>query len=329
MFRKSNFLAITLLLGGLVLFLGSCRDIIEKDISSDTPELILPAVNDTLATNPLHVKWTALEGATKYRIEIVSPSFTNIQEYALDSIVTGTNFFMDLDSNVYQIRLTALNAGYTSQTTSPRTFWVGTSAGSSNGTIVLDAPASGAYVNESFNGNFSWFALSGTSSYTFELHQGANFSGTTLDYADQLGTTNLYSFTGADLDEGTYCWGVKAYYANGDETVYTKRILYLDTVNPTNAVLLSPANNANVSAGLVGFSWQLPSDLGTVQSPLIGTLQISTNATFTSLLTPMDVTGSSANYNLANGTYYWRIRMKDEAGNLGPVPTSYRTLNVF
>jgi len=329
MSRKSNSFLFPLLFGSLVLFLGSCKDIIEKDITSDTPELILPAVNDTLETNPLHVKWTALEGATKYHIEIVSPSFASIQEYALDSIVSGTNFFIDLDSNVYQIRLTAMNAGYESQTTAPRTFWVGTNTGSSNGAVVLDVPAVNDYINESFDGKFKWFVFSGASSYTFELHEGSTFAGLTLDYADQIGATNVISVTGAGFDEGTYCWGVKAFYNGGSsETVYTKRTFQVDTVNPGAATLALPANNSNVFAGSTSFFWDQPSDFGTVQSPLISVLQISTNATFTSLLPPTEVTGSSANVTLASGTYYWRVRMKDKAGNWGPVPTSYRTLIV-
>lgn len=329
MFRKSNFFIRTVAIAVALSALGSCRDIIEKDISKDTPDLILPSVNDTIQTNPLHVKWNALDGATKYRIEIVTPSFASIQDYALDSIVSGTNFYMDLDSNVYQIRLTAMNAGYTSLTTTPRTFWVGTSAGSSSGTVVLNSPAADSYVNESFNGNFSWYALSGASSYTFELHKTATFAGQTLDYSDQLATTNLFSFTGADLAEGTYCWGVKAFYGNGGETAYTKRTFQVDTVNPGNATLSLPANNANVNAGLVNFTWQTPADAGTVQSPLISVLQISTSTSFASLLTPMEVSGTTTNYNLSAGTYYWRILMKDEAGNIGSVPATYRTLHVF
>lgn len=306
----------------------SCKVFIEKNIEDETPVIILPGLNDTISANPVHFKWEELDGATKYRLEVVSPSFASIESFVVDSIITGTNFYIDLDSNQFQFRLTALNAGYTSKTTAIQTFWVGTSQGSSGTTVELNAPANGIYVNESFNGQFSWYALPNVSSYTFELHEGTSFAGLTKHYADQLATSSINSYDGTELSEGPYTWGVKAYLNNSTETVYTKRTFYVDTVNPGLASLLSPANAVSLNAGLITFSWTNPSDQGTVQSPLFGTLEVSTNNTFTNLLTPETVTGTSTTMTLSTGTYYWRIKLTDSAGNDGPTPTNYRTLNI-
>lgn len=328
---------ITLL--GTLLFLGSCKDIIEKDISGDTPVVILPQVNDTVDANPVHFKWEAMSGATKYHLEVVSPSFADLEVYALDSIVTGTNFFIGLDSAEYQFRITALNAGYESKTSTPFTFWVGTSAGgSNNGGVVLDEPAQNAYLNESFNGEFNWINLPGTTTYTFELHKTNAFSGQLLDIADQLGSVSIFSFTGAQLNEGTYCWGVKAYLSNGGETIYSKRVFYVDTTDPGTATLVAPVANTTVSLSFnpsVAFSWAFPANSGTVQSPFSARIQLSTTTNFSNLAFTRDYnpeqTSATENLNtigLSAGMYYWRIIVLDEAGNIGDTPTGYNSLVV-
>ena len=312
----------------MALIATSCKDFIEKNIEEETPVIILPLVDDTLSTNPVHFKWEELDGATKYRIEIVSPSFSAIQTFVVDSIITGTNFYIDLDSNEFQFRLTALNAGYTSLTTTPRTFWVGTSQGSSGTSVQLNSPANNLYVNESFSGNYSWYSLSNVSSYTFELHEGTTFAGATLHYSDQIATSSISSFDGTELSEGAYCWGVKAYLNDGTETNYTRRVFYIDTTDPGQAGLISPANTTTLNAGLITFNWSFPTDSGIIQSPLIGTLEVSTNTSFTNLLTPESVSGTSTTKNLSPGVYYWRVRVSDSAGNIGNAPSSYWTLNI-
>jgi hypothetical protein len=317
-----------LLLTGIVFLAGSCSDFIEKDISEDTPSVILPQTNDTVPVNPVHFKWDELEGATKYRLQVVSPGFANIDVYALDSIVTGTNFFFALDSAEYQFRLTALNAGYESQTTAPVTFWVGTSAGSSTGGVVLTSPANGAYFNATFDGSFSWAALSGTNTYTMEIHEGSTFAGAAIDYADQLGSVQYYSADAATLPEGQYCWGVKAFLSSGTETAYTKRTFFIDLTNPGVGEMISPSSTQTVT-GTIAFVWTLPPDEGLAEarSPVTAVVEISQNAAFTgtvhlySFTTPGATTGS-VNPQLASGTYYWRVRLKDEAGNSGTAPTT-------
>lgn len=322
----------------LLVVLTSCKDVIEKDISEDTPTFILPTAGDTVGVNPVHFKWDELEGAKKYRIEIVSPSFSAIESFVVDSVVTGTNFYYGLDSAEYQVRLTAINAGYESKTTDPLTFWVGTSSGASNASVLLNTPLQGAYVNESFDGKFSWLSLPGANTYTFELHETATFAGPLKDIVDQLGSISLYSFTGAQLQEGTYCWGVKAYMSNGSETIYTKRTFYVDTTDPGTATQTAPVNGATVSLSLspsVNFTWTFPTDVGVMQSPLYAKLEIATTTNFATTVASLSYssgqTSATQNLNtlgLTAGTYYWRIIVWDEAGNEGTIPGTYRTLNV-
>jgi len=322
--KKASLYSLLLLVPVL---LGSCGDIIEKDISDDTTTVIMPQVNDTVAVNPVHFKWDKLEGATKYRLEVVSPSFANIDVFALDSVVTGTNFFFSLDSAEYQFRVTALNAGYESQTTAPITFWVGTSTGNTGGGVVLVSPLQNAYFGASFNGSFSWSSLAGTNTYTLEIHEGTTFAGAAIDYADQLGSVQYYSANATGLPEGAYCWGVKAFLSNGGETAYSKRVFYIDTTDPGVAGMILPSTLQTVS-GTIAFTWSLPQDTGNEisRSPITATIEIAQTANFSGTVhtypftTPGATTGN-VNPQLAAGTYYWRVRLKDAAGNSGTTGT--------
>lgn len=313
------------------LSLFGCKDFIEKNISEETPQLILPANNTTINANPVHIKWEELEGATKYHIEIVSPEFANIQSFPLDSIVSGTNFFFGLDSAQYEIRITAMNAGFSSKPSAIKRFWVGTSQGGGN-SVTLDSPNANEYNNENFDGNFSWNIVANAESYTFELHKTSTFAGpNVIPPLDQIGITGINTgITGNDLEEGTYCWGVKAYLIGGGETNFSKRIFYIDKTDPAPANLSVPLNNAAIAAGTIAFTWTLPSDIGTIQSPRTSKIQIAYDTGFTNLVTINPDTFTELNTKdvpLTSGTYYWRVIVMDEAGNV-TTPTTYFTLSL-
>ncbi|MNJ84241.1 hypothetical protein D3C87_16900 [compost metagenome] len=317
-----------LLLLFISLSIFGCKDFIEKNISDETPVLILPADQDTIPANPVHIKWEELEGATKYHIEIVSPSFTNIQSYPLDSVVAGTNFFFGLDSAQYEIRITAVNAGYKSKPSAIKRFWVGTSAGNSNSQIPLVSPLAGEYFNEDFDGVFKWSSPNSgnVSSFTFELHKTATFAGEQLDNAPQLNSVQVQSLDGTQLAEETYCWGVKAFLTDGSEVNFSKRVFYIDKTDPPGfAALSAPANNSTVTNGSA-FSWTIPTDQGNIQSPRTSRIEIATDAAFTNIVqTVPNLTANTANVTFSNGsgTYYWRVIVSDVAGNQGAIPTTY------
>lgn len=319
----------------LLLFISlsffGCKDFIEKNISKETPILILPANQDTIPVNPVHIKWEELEGATKYRIEIVSPTFANIQSYPLDSIVSGTNFFFGLDSAQYEIRITAMNAGYNSKPSEIKRFWVGTSAGNSNSQIPLLSPLAGEYFNEDFDGKFKWSPLTtvAVSSYTFELHNTNSFAGANvIPPIDQLGITEITipEANGSELPEGTYSWGAKAFLTDGSEINFSKRVFYIDkTVPPGLATPTTPANNSTVTNGSA-FTWTIPADAGSIQSPRRSRIQIATDPAFNNIVqTVPNLTANTTNVTVTNGsgTYYWRVIVSDIAGNQGATPTTY------
>jgi len=138
----------------IVLFgMASCNDFIEEDISGNTPVLILPHAGDTISEFSNFI-WKELEGATKYRLEIYSPSFSSPNFIAIDTVLSSTDVFLSLAPNRYQLRLRGLNNGYESLATEAIDFWVDTIS-SSLLHIDLLLPLSTTYYPLNFNGQFA------------------------------------------------------------------------------------------------------------------------------------------------------------------------------
>lgn len=307
--------------------LNSCDKIIAEDISNEVPELILPVSNDTVDVNPVHFKWNEMTGASKYHLMVVSPSFSSISAYVLDTFVTGSNFYYSLDSNEYQLMFAATNGAYTSDTVGPITFWVGVQPSSSNNSVYLNTPLDGTYDNASFPGQFNWNTVTDALSYEISIRNGIDFpSGTIIEGQNGISTTNYtstYTFT-----EGEYHWGVKAYLAGGGETPYATRVLYIDQTDPNIASLGSPVNLGSETAGTVTFTWSNGTDPGTINAPVNSLVEVSTDPGFASVNYSQVVQGNSVDISITSGLYYWRVTNYDDAGNYAAA-SSYNQFTVF
>ncbi len=309
-----------ILLGTVLL--SSCDKIVADDITAETPVLILPTVDDTVGVNPVHFKWEAMEGATKYHLEIVSPSFAAIEAFALDSVISGTDFYFALDSNEYELKLTALNGGYESQVLGPIKFWVGVQASSSTSNVVLTSPTNAGYVGATFNNQFSWNAVSGATSYEFSLRQGSSYATGTLINSQNNISTSTYTAPTA-LSEGEYHWGVKAYFSTSESPISIGQF-FVDAFSPNVAINSSPSNFSFGFTGITTFTWGNGTDPGTIHSPVTSTLEIATDSGFGNIIETVNVVGTSADVNLITGTYFWRVTNTDEAGNTAGSSTAYQ-----
>ncbi len=293
----------------------SCEEIISFNISNQTPEIITPSHNDTLQENPILIKWKKMEGATKYQLEIVSPSFNNIQKYILDTIVFKNTFSVNLDSNQFEFRLKAINSGYTSITSEPKRFWVGKNSGLME-KVELLTPLDSLYVNSSFIPIFNWKSYPGAISYEFSLRRGNAFSNGQIIYHSNNIATNLLFLNSSsiNLNDGTYTWGIKA-YGTSNETTYSTRKFFVDNVEPSVPILIAPSDNENLFINEVGLTWNLGQDNGIIQSERFSKLEIATDLNFTNLIFSEILSNSNFEITLQNGIYFWRVKSIDEANN--------------
>ncbi len=306
-----------------LLSLQSCKDIKAKNISGTVPVLILPQKLDTILTNPVKIKWEEMEGATKYRLQIASPSFADITKYVLDTTITGTSYAIALDSNQFELKLTAINAGYTSQILGPIRFWVGKKATTTTGTLLvpLSTPADSCYKNKDFDGVFKWGQITGGTNYQFELRKGNEFIGATSILS--LPASNSFQATLPSnllpLSPGRYFWAVKGYVGSVEEP-YSQRVFFIDTVRPTVPVIDVPTASS-LQADSITFTWHYNPTNETFKAPVKSTIEIATDINFNTIYKSVTcnpaITSTKIKLVAAVGgtTYYCRIQNIDAAGN--------------
>ncbi len=308
----------------------SCKEIIAEDISGDTPVLILPMASDTVDINPVHFKWDEMDGASKYHLTVVSPSFNGVSAYLLDTIVSVTDFYYSLDSNEYELKLQGLNAGYSSTELGPIKFYVGVTSSGNGSTVVLNDPDDGSYINSMSGNSFDWSDVSGADSYEISIREGTDFAaGNEVDQDNGFSTSGYTSQV--ILEEGFYIWGVRA-YVNGNQTGLSTFTFAVDTTTPAIPILGSPQNQGFESLGTVQFTWNNGTDAGVVQSPTQSYIEISTDIGFATIIESAYITGASYSFDFdvpqaGSGTYYWRVTNEDEAGNVS-FPSGFNQFTV-
>lgn len=311
----------------LALVLVSCREVFEKDITNEIPDMIIPSGYSVVNVNPVHFKWNPLDGATKYRLEIVSPSFDDISLFAYDTVVSLNQIFLALDSLSYEYRITAMNAGYISKTYGPISFTVGSSIANNN-LVTLTNPVVDAYLRSSQVGSFSWSPLANALSYEFTLRAGADFTNSTIiEQQSAISTTMISLPSTSELSEGIYWWAVKAYLSSGVELPFSKRKFIVDNTPPSSpSGPFSPSGNTINGISLFSWSNGVPPTIS--QSPYYSVLEIASDNTFSVIDISESIQGSNVSIDLSslnNGTYFWRVKNIDLAGN----ESNYSTTQQF
>lgn len=286
----------------IILVFVSCEEILlESDISDKNVVLLAPANNAQFNSTSVTFTWEAVEDATTYQIQIAKPDFANATEIILDTKITGTSLIQQLNVGAYEWRVRALNTSYTTPYMT-RTVTVVSNADFSNNVVVLNAPVANFKTN-STSQNLSWSSVIGATSYNLQIFDASN----TIVSNQNLTTTNYnYTFT-----EGNFTWKVNA--TNGsDTTLYSSRTLLVDTTNPNVPSLTSPANNTSLANTTVSFGWSRTAVAGSVE---FDSLYIYTDSGLTTLLSKKRVTNPHSETISNSGTYYWKMKAFDEAGN--------------
>lgn len=89
-----------------------CHDVFEKDISEKDVELKVPADSVETYHTTLTFVWGEREGATGYRLVIVSPSFDKAVLYVLDTLVESYQYTCDLKPGKYEWGVLPENSAY-------------------------------------------------------------------------------------------------------------------------------------------------------------------------------------------------------------------------
>jgi len=94
----------------VIAMIEGCEDFLETDLTED--KVILMSPSDGIETKNLTLTfwWDKIEGANHYNIQIVSPTFLNIEKLVLDSLTLNNTYETSLIPGDYEWRVLAKNS---------------------------------------------------------------------------------------------------------------------------------------------------------------------------------------------------------------------------
>lgn len=291
----------------ILFFLFSCRDFKEMDISNEKVYLITPPDSSNTETMTQTFWWMEVKEADLYEFQIVSPEFDNIKKLELDTILKINKFTYTLKPGKYQWRVRAKSdETYTSY--SVNTLTIDTANTLKNQIVVLVSPSSNFLTNNT-SILFKWNLLEKATDYWIKIKKNGD------EIISQTLKRDTITF---QLTHGSYSWQVKAMNSDNDtETPFFSANFIIDTEAPIAPTLKIPSDLDTISINTlpINFSWSF---VASNQSELV----LSKNDT-TSLFPsfPVNLSDSTFIWNpttgATQGTYFWKVRNKDNAGNVG------------
>ncbi|MDJ1501252.1 hypothetical protein [Xanthocytophaga agilis] len=278
-----------------------CDEIFEQDITNKKVVLMAPADSAASVKVTQTFRWQTLEGARQYRLEIGSPSLLEASDYFIDTTTSATSLRLVLQPGRFEWRLTALNAGYTSQS-AERYLRIDTSSDLGQQSFRLLYPA-----NNSTQGSnaitFQWEALPMADRYVFEL------DGETIDTL----SSNRFIKTFA-TDSRSYSWQVTALNAKSSKAADQAFTFSIDMSNPTAPTLVSPLSNATLQNLPVTLSWQRGATAVVRDSVYLYTNAQTLITGYPKAVTTTSYQITSSTTNLGAGTYYWAVKSVSTSG---------------
>ncbi len=284
----------------------------EKSITGSKVSLISPPNNENDSLLSKLFWWDPITGATKYQLQIVSPSFDSIVTLVLDSTMTVQKFSKTLSPGTYQWRVRGENGSTKTDWTTYRLVVKNTSSLTGQ-TITSMSPANPSATNKTTL-SFSWDAMSKATSYLFKIRDSLDNSYP----VNQSITTNVYNTT-TTLSEGTYYWSVQALNSNSASAAAENKII-IDRTAPNTPSLTSPLTVSDIiKTSQQTFVWSNGSNTGTAISD---SFFIAIDSIFK--VSPLRIVTTKTSYTLSTselsgltaGKFYWKVRSKDAAGNV-------------
>ena len=288
----------------LISWCMSCGLIFEENISKKDMTVYTPTDSFVTTNYSVNFKWDPVQDATKYRLQIVSPSFTSINAFTVDTTVTTTTLAITLSPGTYEWRIRAENSGtYTEYY--KRSFVVQEGLFTDQYVSLVSPTAN--YSTYATTVSLKWDTLYSSKEYLIEVD---TFTG---DYSSPILSTRLPKGTTTyplTMDKiGSFKWSVKG-YNNTDYTMRSERTINFKLSAPT---LTGPLNGSTNSLP-VNLHWD---GLDNV-SFLVYIYSADSVTNYDPTRYPYETTlkyykfdpGSST-----NKTYFWSVKTLDKQGN--------------
>lgn len=288
-----------LILLSLTVFTVSCNLIFEEDLSKRKVDLLSPPNGYTTYTQTQTFVWDSLPDVSQYRFQLVSKRFDFIEDYVLDTLITGRSLTLGLEAKEYQWRVIGLN---NSSETGYNTYSLNVVQDTSlaNQTVNLIAPTPNTiYAKDSVA--FFWTELGLANQYQLQVATHPSFNSQTI--ATDTTTAQDYMYLIRRLGLGTFYYRIRAMRVGRDTTAYTTVQQFNINMIPIHS---SPANNSTPTLPF-NMSWQRASRIAK------DSLFLYHNNTATAYqkleLTNNNYTFiSSDTIGYGAGIYYWQVK---------------------
>lgn len=293
----------TLIILSLLLVFCSCEEILlEEDISTSIVELLTPGENAVIESSTINFRWSEVEAATAYQVQIATPSFAAPQQIVTDVIIEENFYSEELPEGDYEWRVKATNSNYATAFSS-KAFTVGANEDFSDQQLNLFSPSNNLLSNKNII-TLNWGEIEGATMYRIQIVQ----NGQVVQEKTTTGTHLDVTFP-----EGQSTWKIRAENET-ENTLYSERGIFVDSVEPETPKLVKPADKADVEVPTVIFEWERGSNPGSEE---IDSIFIFSNWGLSELVLKDRVTTSYTTTLDREKTYYWFMRSYDAAGNIG------------
>jgi len=272
-------------------------------VPPDAATLLSPA--DGYTGNSITLQCSTASGAQIYLFQIADDeTFTTIF-WGLGDTGTEQTPTLAWDGTYYWRVRTSDNANnYAFSTT-----WSFTLDREGPSTPALVSPSNNYYTTDT-TPYLDWSEPADAVGYHLQVDTTASFSSPIIQVYPSVS-----HFTTTTLAEDTYYWRVRAKDAYDNWSGWSAyRTLTVDTTAPDAPVLSTPTDDFETNDNMPLLDWV------EVAETAVFKLQVDTIDTFISTI--VDQTNIADSYyqivsSLSDGTYYWRVRATDSAGNTG------------
>jgi hypothetical protein len=293
----------------LLLFASACEEIVQDEIDKEKVRIIAPT--DSLSTTLLShtFLWEPVEKAEGYILQMATPSFKEVQELVLNEQLEETVYEFTLSPGKYEWRVKAYNNISETEFT---TYYlsIDSSLNLNGAKVILSEPADNHATNQK-SMSFSWQNIAVADEYRFEVRSPDWATGSPIftPVFTTAATTGNIDFS--EL-EGSYEWAVQAENSFSKSDFSTPRKIVFDFTAPGTPGLSQPTDGGSSTDSTIVFQWSRPSSDG---SAIQDSLYIYTDKNQTNLLRSALVNATTKTDSFGDGTYYWKVRSIDAAGN--------------
>jgi len=273
---------------------------LSSDINLKVVQIMSPADKSTIIDKKVTFWWNFLDGATKYNLQVVSPSFANPTKLIYDQWLTSNSMVVDLEAGNYEWRVKAANSVYQTGFTQS-TFSIYSNDLSKQKTTLL-SPLYGQQINKSLV-KLSWAKINSNASYQLLIKKDSWESGSIVQDMKTDKIENEVS-----LSDGDYYWGVKAIDpVNNSETEYSIRkfeVAIKVDLSGTKVSLLSPTDKSTIVDKKITLWWNQVTGAEKYNLQIVS----PSFANPTKLIYDQWITTNSFVTELDAGNYEWRVK---------------------